>query len=311
MPGFQVAPLTELPASRDAAAVSALWSLAHPLGPCAGDPSPAAEDAWGVEHEGRLIALGAVRTWGRVGLVHGLAVAEPARQRGIGAALLDELVRELERRDAAVIGMEVDASGAGALTTMARSGFKPMQLSFILEAPVPEAAADEVSGDDAPAADAPGDEDRILLQGSAGAEQADLARMVAASVDAELDPSAWLAARLARDEAEALVLGSPGAPSALAVLPRIPSPDALAVSQLLCAEGPPRHVLPPMIAALARLARARSLPRLQVAAPSRYWEATRALLDMGFRPRASFLRLTRQGHPERADLGRTCLMTWR
>ena len=80
---------------------------------------------------------------------------------------------------------------------------------------------------------------------------------------------------------------------------------------LLCPEGPPREALPPAVAALAAVARSRGLTRLQVAAPSRYWDATRALLEMGFRPRASFLRLTRQGFPERADLGRTCLATWR
>ena len=313
---WEPAPLPELRSARDAASVSALWSEAHPLGPCAGDPVLSPQDAWGIEIDGELVALGAVRSWGRVGTVHGVAVAEGARGRGLGVALLNELVRELDRRNASVIGMEVDAGGAGALTAMARAGFKPMQLSFILEAGVPPPSPDAPSAGETPPSSgetppSSGEPEVLLLQGAAGAESAAVARGIASSVDSDLDPSAWLAARLARGEAEALVVGPASSPTALAVLPVTGGGDALAVSMLLCPEGPPREALPEAIAALGAHARARGLPRLQIAAPSRYWDAGRALLDMGFRPRASFLRLTRQGYPERADLGRTCLATWR
>lgn len=297
----RAAPLHELHSARDAARVSELWALAHPLGPCAGDPAPPPRDAWGIEVSGELAALGAVRTWGRVGLVHGLAVAEPLRRRGLGLLLLNELVAELERRDVATLGLEVDAAGAGALTLLARAGFKPMQLSFVLEA-----AADASQAGAAPP----------LRALSAEELDAGVARRIAATVDAELDPSAWCADRVRREEAEVLVAAcsradGDGEQAALLVVPRQASSDVLFVSMLLCPEGPARETLPPVIASLRRLALERSLARVQVAAPSRYWDATRALFDMGFRPHASFLRLLRSGYPERADAGRACLTTWR
>ena len=39
--------------------------------------------------------------------------------------------------------------------------------------------------------------------------------------------------------------------------------------------------------------------------------AALALLEEGYRPRTSFLRLTRQGVPERADTRRCYLTSWR
>ncbi len=293
MSSLEAVPLSTLAAARTPQ-LAALWALAHPLGPCGGDPVPAAEDTWAVADGKELLALGGIRVWGRVAHVHGIAVAEAARGRGLGALLLDALVREIERRDPAVIGIEVDESGAAALTTLARAGFKPMQLSFILGGAVPP--------EDGPEA--------IVLSGEAGLEGLGVVRGIAAATDAALDPTSWLAERLRRREVDVALIGDGGAES-VAVLPATGGGDALAVSMLLCAEGPPGVQLPRVMGSLGRIARDRGLTRIQVASPSRYWDATRALLDLGFRPQASFLRLTRQGYPERADAGRTCLATWR
>ena len=284
-----------------------LWAVAHPAGPCAGDALPVpGEDTLVVEDSGSIVGIGALRTWGRTGHVHALHVDEAHRGKGLGAMLLAALVQELERRDASVVGIEVDAAGAGALTFLARAGFKPMQLSFVLER---EAALPED-----PAA-APALE---VLSGSLGAEALDAVRGIAASVDADFDPTRWLSGRLRAGECEVALLpdaSGSSQPAGYAVLVRAGEsdapPEALAVAMACIDAGPAHAGLKRLVDGLSVLARERGVSRLLVAAPSRYWDATRALLDMGFRPRASFLRLTLLGHPERADLRRVHLTTWR
>jgi hypothetical protein len=76
-------------------------------------------------------------------------------------------------------------------------------------------------------------------------------------------------------------------------------------------EGPPFEGLRRLVGQLAALARSRGMSRLQMPGPTRYWDATRTLLDLGMRPCASFLRLVRAGHPERGDLRRVNLASWR
>jgi GNAT superfamily N-acetyltransferase len=290
---------------RDLPSALSAWSLAHPDGsPCAGDAVLASTDeAWGVDHDGELVALGTARTWGRIGIVHGLIVAEPLRRRGIGSALLEALLGSLAQRDVAVVGVEIDAGGAGALTFLARAAFRPMHLSFVLERTVP-------SEDD------PGlpDPELMLLSGSDGVAGLDAIRGMSASVDAEFDPTHWLRDRLLRADAEVAILPRVGGgePVGFAVLPRRPEgSESLFVSMTIAEDGQPHAGLRALVSGLETLARQRGLSRVQVAAPSRYWDATRALLDVGYRPRASFLRLTRHGAPERADTRRCCLTTWK
>jgi hypothetical protein len=95
------------------------------------------------------------------------------------------------------------------------------------------------------------------------------------------------------------------------VLPLATTPGLLAASLVLIDEGAPYDGLRRLVGGLSSLARQRGATSLQVPGPSRYWDATRVLLDAGLRPRASFLRLTRQGFPERGDLRRVHLTSWR
>lgn len=313
---------------RDLPAALAAWGQAHPEGAtCAGDalltssgPS-ASSEAHVVCHEGEPIALGLARCWGRVGQVHGLIVAEPFRRRGVGAALLGSLLEALERRDAAVIGVEVDSGGAAALTFLSRAGFRPMHLSFVLERAV-AAQPTETEADAGAEADAGSDSTHgatnadvmpglTLLAGSEGVGGLAAIRMLSTAVDADFDPTAWLETRLLASETEvALLSGDAGEPVGFAVLPRIED-GTLLVSMAIATDGPPHAGLHRMMTALEGLARTRGCSRVQVAAPSRYWDATLALLEMGYRPRTSFLRLTRQGTPERADTRRCALTSWR
>jgi len=285
-------PLSALsPALAERAA--ALWATAH-APPCAGDAA-LDDGALVLLEEGFVAGVGAARTWGRSAHVHGLVVDERFRRRGFGAALLDALMAEMQRGDASVIGLEVDGAGAAALTVLARAGFKPMQLSFVLE-------AETVASDDAASAV------RILSGADAGAA-CEASRELAASVDSEMDPSEWLLRVTARGEADLAVLE--GA-HALALVNRAgDGADVLVVNMTLVDEGPPYERLAALVAGLSAHARSRGIPRLQVAAPSRYWEPVRALLDLGMRPGASFLRLTRHGFPERADTRRVNLASWR
>lgn len=319
MPAFEPRVL----GARDLPSALSAWSIAHPEGsPCAGDAALASTDeAWGIEHEGELVALGSARTWGRVGLVHGLIVAEPFRRRGIGQALLEALLGSLARRDASVVGVEIDAGGAGALTFLARAAFRPMHLSFVLETAVAPAATGgdlpAATGGDGDAGGGPGSEGPTpltLLSGPEDAAGLDPIRGIAAGVDADFDPTQWLRSRLLRAEAEIAILPCEGGgePAGFAVLPRqSEGSDALFVSMSIAGDGPPHAGLRSLVSRLEALARLRGLARVQIAAPSRYWDATRALLDIGYRPRASFLRLTRSGAPERTDTRRCFLATWR
>jgi hypothetical protein len=133
-------------------------------------------------------------------------------------------------------------------------------------------------------------------------------------VDADFDPTGWLEQRLLASDVEVAILspaaGGSDEPAGYAVLPRADA-GTLSVSMAIAGDGPPHAGLRRMVRALGRLATRRGCSRIQVAAPSRYWDATLALLEEGYRPRTSFLRLTRQGVPERADTRRCYLTSWR
>jgi GNAT superfamily N-acetyltransferase len=285
-------PLSALsPALVESAA--ALWATAH-APPCAGHGALDAE-ALVLLEEGEVAGVGVTRTWGRTAQVHGLVVDERFRRRGFGAALLDALIALMLRGDASVIGLEVDGAGAAALTVLARAGFKPMQLSFVLE-------AESVSSDEAASA-------VRILSGADAAAACEASRELAASVDAEMDPSEWLLRVTARGEADLAVID--GA-QALALVGRpTEGAEVMVATMTLVDEGPPYERLAALVAGISAHARARGIARVQVAAPSRYWEPVRSLLDLGMRPGASFLRLTRQGFPERADTRRVNLASWR
>ena len=163
-----------------------------------------------------------------------------------------------------------------------------------------------------------------MTQGTKQPEMRDLARAVeAGAVVRALEnlgltqkSLAWAtrANELLRAEAEVAILPREGGgdPAGFAVLPRRPEgSESLLVSMTIAEDGPPHAGLRAMIVGLESLARRRGFSRLQFAAPSRYWDATRVLLDIGYRPRGSFLRLTRHGAPERADTRRCYLTTWR
>ncbi|QEO09280.1 ribosomal protein S18-alanine N-acetyltransferase [Protaetiibacter larvae] len=60
---------------------------------------------------------------GGQGDIQTIAVAEPARRRGIGAALLDALVAEARARDAHEVFLEVRADNPGAEALYASRGF--------------------------------------------------------------------------------------------------------------------------------------------------------------------------------------------
>ena len=306
----------------DLPAALAAWAQAHPEGStCAGDPALSTlsglvsgqgnGEAHVVVHEGEPIALGIARCWGRVGQVHGLIVAEPFRRRGVGGALLDSLLAALARHDAAVVGIEVDSGGAAALTFLARAGFRPMHLSFVLERTLAPVDAAE------PSEPAETGGDLVMLSGPDGIDGLSVVRALSTSVDSDFDPTSWLEQRLLAGDAEVALLAPKvgeaepaGAHVGYAVLPRADA-DTLFVSMAIALDGPPHAGLRRMMAGLEALAVTRGCSRIQVAAPSRYWDATLALLDGGYRPRTSFLRLTRQGVPERADTRRCYLTSWR
>ena len=290
---------------------AALWAEAHPQGgPCAGGAGfpelRAAEECWGVQSEGRLVGLAVARRWGRVAHVHGVAVAPDARGKGVGGQLLAGVTSSLVRGGAAVIGGEV-GSDLRTLAWVARHGYKPAQLTFTMERAVRPTASCALEASA-----------RVVMAPAARFADAIRVAHLAAALDADLDPTSWMERLLADGAGDVLLLereesAAGDSPLAgVAVVRSIAAPEGtLVASMALLDEGPPFLGLVRLAAALDALALGRGLGRVAVVTPSRYWEPFRALLALGFRPTDPALRVTLHGHPERADVLRPCLASWR
>ncbi len=74
--------------------------------------------------EADLLAVGLVRSVADEAEVLSLAVAGDARRRGIGRALLAELLAELSQRSVRRLFLEVAANNAGAIALYRKAGFR-------------------------------------------------------------------------------------------------------------------------------------------------------------------------------------------
>lgn len=324
-PGGFVRPLEEA----DLGTAAALFAAAHWESSACAEPraTPPGDRALalGWEEGGALTAAGWGWTWGRVGVVHALAVEEGRRGRGVGSALLDALVDELMRRDAAVIGLEAPLGSEALTRFLADRGLRPGPPSFVLERELEAAGeGDETADQESVEGEADGPPEAVPPEvelvpgvrhhaGAAAATASDDVSAVAASLDADLDPGPWLADAAGAGRAELLWLDQPARGFAVVAAgsDAPAAPGALALTMTCVDEAAPFDGLSALTAAAEELARRRGMARVVLAAPSRSWDAVRHLLAAGFRPRRPALRLTRPGFPERTDLRRACLVGWR
>jgi ribosomal protein S18 acetylase RimI-like enzyme len=118
-------------------------TAAEILGPLDAKYAQGAKHVWGVEKEGKLIAVAellegypSTHDW-YIGL---LLVAPEHRRRRVGAQLCAALVRWMRQRDATVVRLVVHQQNAGARTFWERQGFtlerEDLKRSGRLEGPV-------------------------------------------------------------------------------------------------------------------------------------------------------------------------------
>lgn len=258
--------------------------------------------AWGVEEDGVLVAAAMLRTWGRSAAVPILAVDPARRRRGLGTGLLELLKDEALRLDLLEVGLEIDASALETAGFLLRRGFRSAGAGLVVRREV----------EDRGAGGAPELPSGLLDDPAQVVQAGESLDRTASSLDAALQPSAWLAGRLRAGCGD--LLAPPGV-DGFVLAQAEHRAGGEAVMRLVMAvvdERPPFARFAELAAeGLPAWAAARGAAAVEMTLPGRAWELLRTLLEAGYRPCAWTARLSLLGHPERADPRRILVLPWR